>query len=151
MNLRAGSFLKSTGALNGSFFEGAVIFIKEYNADGAVGLVTNRPFGRSLHELEEFSQSLPFPLYLGGPVDDEHLFFLHRRPDVITGTTMVNNGICWGGDFGEAVRGINQQVLTAKDIKIFVGYCGWEAGDLEAEIEEGSWTVGGANNESVFG
>ena len=150
MQLRAGSFLKSTNALDGSFFEQTIIFIKEYNDDGAVGLMINRPFCRSLNELEEFSQSLSFPLYHGGPVDEEHLFFLHRRPDVITGTTPVSDDIYWGGDFEKAVQGINQQVLTAGDIKIFVGYCGWNAGDLEAEIEEGSWTVLDADSATVF-
>jgi putative transcriptional regulator len=150
MNLRAGSFLKSTEALKDSFFAETTLFLKEYNADGAVGLVINRPFGRSLNELAEFSQSLFFPLYHGGPVDEEHLFFLHRRPDLIGGSTAVSNDVYWGGNFEQAVRFINQQVLTNNDIKIFVGYCGWDTGELEEEIAEGSWTTWQGDTESVF-
>ncbi len=150
MNIRAGSFLKSTEALDGSSFERTTIFLKEYNENGAVGLVVNRPFGRSLNELEEFRQSINFHLYHGGPVDEEHLFFLHRRPDLIAGGMLVDNDIYWGGNFSEAVRAINQQVLTQKDIKIFVGYCGWDAGELEAEIEEGSWVVWQAASLQLF-
>lgn len=150
MKLQAGIFLKSTEALNDTVFSQATILITEYNTKGAVGYVLNRPFGRSLNELEEFKQSPDFPLYDGGPVDKEHLFFLHRRPDRIAEGTLVGNGIFLGGNFKQAVAGINDQSLTANDIKIFVGYCGWDAGELEAEIEEGSWTVAEGTKEMVF-
>lgn len=150
MNLQAGIFLKSTEALNDTVFSQVTILITEYNAKGAVGYVLNRPFGRSLNELEEFKQSPDFPLYDGGPVDKEHLFFLHRRPDLIAKGTLVDNGIYLGGDFKQAVAGINDRSLTANDIKIFVGYCGWDAGELEAEIEEGSWIATEGTKETVF-
>lgn len=151
MNLQAGFFLDSTGALDNTDFARARIFLSEYNATGAVGFVVNRSFGRSLNELEEFRHSAAFPLYDGGPVDREHLFFLHRRPDVITGGTPVAAGMYVGGNFRQAVTGINNRSLTATDIKIFVGYCGWDAGELEAEVEEGSWTVSEGGSEAVFG
>jgi putative transcriptional regulator len=141
MQLQAGLFLKSTAALNNTVFENAMIFLTEYNTKGAMGFVINQPFGRSLHELEEFKSCPHFPLYYGGPVDEEHLFFVHQRPDLIEAGISVDHGIYMGGDFSQAVRGINNQQLTAAAIKIFVGYCGWDAGELEAEIEEGSWEL----------
>lgn len=151
MNLRAGLFIKSTTALNGTVFENATIFISEYNQEGAVGFIINHPYGRTLNELDEFRHSAHFLLYNGGPVDQEHLFFLHQRPKLIREGTPVGNGIFIGGNFNEAVKGINNKSLSAKDIKIFVGYCGWDAGELEAEIEEGSWVVAEGLEENVFG
>jgi putative transcriptional regulator len=150
MKLQAGALLKSTEALNDTEFSHAKIFLTEYNANGAVGYVLNKPFGRSLNELEEFKHGLDFPLYDGGPVDKEHLFFLHRRPDVIDGGVAVANGIYNGGNFKKAVHEINDQRLTAYDIKIFVGYCGWDAGELETEIAEGSWVVTEEAKERLF-
>ena len=141
MNLQPGLFLKSTAALNDTLFEEVTIFITEYNAQGAMGFVINQPFGHDLNELQEFRHSANFPLYNGGPVDQEHLFFIHQRPDLIEEGVSVGNGVYSGGRFSQAVTAINNKSLTSKDIKIFVGYCGWDAGELEAEIEEGSWMM----------
>jgi putative transcriptional regulator len=141
MKLQAGIFLKSTLALEDTVFAGAIIFITGYNANGATGFIVNRPFGRTLNQLEEFRHSAPFPLYEGGPVDVEHLFFVHQKPAVISDGIAVGNGIYFGGNFKQAVAAINNKMLTTTDIKILVGYCGWDAGELEAEIAEGSWEM----------
>jgi putative transcriptional regulator len=151
MELKAGLFLKSTDALQGTVFSQVIIYITEYNAKGALGFVLNKPFGRSLNELEEFKYSSYFPLYEGGPVDQEHLFFIHQRPDLIEEGTRVGNGIYYSGNFSQAIEGINDKGLTTNDIKIFVGYCGWDAGELEAEIEEGSWVIIEGDMKMVFG
>jgi putative transcriptional regulator len=141
--MHTGMFLNSTSLLDGSFFEKSVILLTEYNEKGAMGFVINKLFPRQFNELEEFSNSIPFPLYDGGPVDREHLFFVHRRPDLIKGGVPLsgNSFTCLGGDFREAVKLINNNTLTGKDIRLFIGYCGWDSGELEAEIAEGSWQV----------
>ena len=150
MELQAGLFLQSTDALHDTLFSGVIIFITEYNAEGAVGFIINKPFGRSLNELEEFRHSPSFPLYNGGPVDKEHLFFLHRCPELIGEGNFIGNGIYSGGNFRQVVTSINNKNLSAKDVKIVVGYCGWDAGELEAEINEGSWVLRDGNNDEVF-
>lgn len=139
--MQAGIFIGSTPELDGSIFEKTVIYISEYNEKGAMGFVTNQPFTRGLNELEEFKQGKAFPLYLGGPMDREHLYFVHRRPDLVSGGTAVDGQVVMGGDFATAVQLINNNTLTESDLKIFIGYCGWDAGELEAEIAEGSWNI----------
>lgn len=141
MNIKPGTFLKSSVLLNDSEFEDTLIFIAEFNAKGAIGFVINKPFSRSLNELAEFRYNLPFPLHDGGPVDREHLFCLHCRPDLIPGGVDIDKGIYWGGDFKQAVFHINNNTITTKEIKIFIGYCGWDYAQLEEEIEEGSWEI----------
>jgi putative transcriptional regulator len=139
--MNAGIFLHATALLNDTFFEDAIIFITEYNEKGAMGFVINRVFPRGLTELEEFKHGKSFPLRDGGPVDKEHLYFLHRRPDLIAGGTLVADGIYFGGDFKAAVEGINNSTLTEQELRIFIGYCGWDNGELEEEVAEGSWEV----------
>jgi len=139
--MNAGTFIKSTDLLKDTFFEETVIFITEYNEKGAMGFVVNKLFPRKFNELEEFKLSPAFPLYDGGPVDREHLFIVHNRPDIISGGTKVTGHIYTGGDFSSAVRYINNKTITEKDICLFIGYCGWDLNEIEAEIREGSWEV----------
>ncbi len=150
MNLKPGLFIKSTALLADSYFADAVILLAEYNEQGALGFVINRSFERSLNHLEEFKEALPFPIYEGGPVDQEHLYFLHQRPDLIQEGVAVDNGMYMGGNFKQTVEAINKRIITTADLKLFVGYCGWNTGELEAEIQEGSWTVEEGMPEEVF-
>ncbi len=150
MDIKAGSFLKSTNALNGSDFEAACIFITEHNANGATGFIINKLFARTLNELEEFKGCIHFPLYNGGPVDTEHIFFLHQRPDIIKNGTHICKDVYLGGNFKIAVESINNKTINKQDIKIFVGYCGWDNNQLQEEIEEGSWEIIDADVEDIF-
>jgi putative transcriptional regulator len=139
-DLKVGVYIKSTAALNGSYFEHTTIHILEHNDNGSLGFVANKSFGKSLHELIEFSHANPFPLMDGGPVDRDHLFVLHKRPDLIDGGEQVSNGLYLGGNMEQVIEAINSGASNNQEIQIFVGYCGWDAGELEAEVEEGSWT-----------
>lgn len=150
MRIRSGSIIISTPLLDGTNFEHAVIIITEYNTDGAMGFVINQLFQRNLNELVEFSYSKPFALYHGGPVGNDSLFFLHRRSEVVAGGAPITDGIHIGGDFTQAVAAINNGTITPGDIKVFIGYCGWDAGGLEAELTEGSWLLTNAAADTVF-
>jgi putative transcriptional regulator len=139
--MKPGIFLKSTSLLDDTVFEHSIIFIAEFNDKGAMGYIINKKYQRGLNELEEFKRIRSFPLYTGGPVDQEHLFFIHKRPDLIEGGTLIADGVFLGGDFNAAVKHIDNNLLTGKDVKVFIGYCGWDKDELEAEIAEGSWEV----------
>lgn len=139
--MKPGTFIKSTSLLDDTFFEESVIIITEYNEKGAMGFVVNKTFPRKLNELEEFKNITPFPIHLGGPVDQEHLYFIHQRPDLIAGGVPLAGNLFLGGDFKAAVENIDNKVLTEKDIRIFIGYCGWDHLELDEEITEGSWVV----------
>jgi putative transcriptional regulator len=150
MKLQQGICIRSTAAMSDPIFTNTVVLITEMNADGAIGYILNQPFGRNLNELTAFSNSKPFPLHTGGPVDKENLYFIHRQPSLISGGQLVAADLYMGGNFREAVDAINADLLTMDDIKIFVGYCGWDAGELEAEIAERSWEVMKAIEQNFF-
>ena len=140
-DLKAGIYIKSTAALIGSFFEDTTILLVEHNEAGSTGFVTNKPFGKSLHDLLEFNHAKPFPLMDGGPVDREHLFVLHKRPDLIEGGKQLTDGLYLGGNMVQVIEAMNTNSVSDQQIQLFIGYCGWDVGELEAELEEGSWTV----------
>jgi putative transcriptional regulator len=141
MHLQQGCCIRSTEKMDDPNFKGTTILVAELNTNGALGFILNQPFGRKLNELVEFSSIKPFPLYTGGPVDSEQLYFVHQAPSIISGGQLVAENLFFGGNFKEAVEAIDAGLLDVDDIKIFVGYCGWDAGELEAEIEEGSWQI----------
>ena len=150
ITIQPGTVIISAPALADPQFEKAVILITEYNENGATGFVINKPFHRKFNELTEFMHSKPFTLYTGGPVDTENLFMLHQRSDLIKGGKYVSGNIYFGGDFQQAVRYMNDGSINSAGIKLFIGYCGWDAGELEAEVEEGSWLVTEEKGSIVF-
>ena len=150
MAIAAGTILISSPLLDDAYFEKAVIIIADHNEKGALGFVINKLFPRRLNELVEFKNSKAFALYAGGPVDTENLFMLHRRNDSIKGGKHLFGNVFMGGDFKQAVQQINNNGIDNTGIKLFVGYCGWDNMELEAEIEEGSWKIIKASEEIIF-
>lgn len=140
----------STPSIGDENFIQSFVFITEYNEQGALGFVVNKVFERGLNELVEFSSSPVFPLYVGGPVDKEHLYFIHKRNDLIDGGILVADDIYMGGDFKRVIALIKNKTLTASDIKIFIGYCGWNVNELEEEIAEGSWVIMAPDSYTIF-
>ncbi len=140
-NLKAGLIIKSTDALIGSILEETTILIVKHDNEGTTGFVTNKPLHKSLHELIEFNHSNPYPLMDGGPVDKDHLFVMHKRPDLITGGEKIQSGFYLGGNIEDVIDAINANGVNEQEIQLFIGYCGWDEGELEAEIKEGSWVI----------
>lgn len=139
--MKPDTFLSATSLLDDDYFAKAIVFIAECNSDGASCFVINRPLGRNLNELAEFSNGIPFPLYEGGPVDHEHLYIIHRRPELVSGGKLIGDNIYLGGEMKDVIKYLNNGALIDQDIKIFSGYCGWDKDELDKEIEEGSWEV----------
>ncbi len=140
-DLKAGLIIKSTDALISSIFEHTTILITKHNNEGTIGFVTNKPLYKSLHNLIEFKHSKPYPLMDGGPVDKDHLFVLHKRPDLITEGEQMHSGYYLGGNMKDVVEAINNNGVHEQEMQLFIGYCGWDEGELAAEIEEGSWVI----------
>jgi putative transcriptional regulator len=141
IDFKAGLIIKSTDALIGSIFEHTTILIVKHNNEGTTGFIINKPLHKSLHELIEFKHSKLYPLMDGGPVDKDHLFVMHKRPDLITEGEQMHSGFYLGGNMEEVIEAINNKGVNEQEIQLFIGYCGWDEGELEAEVEEGSWVI----------
>ncbi|PZR27082.1 MAG: YqgE/AlgH family protein [Citrobacter freundii] len=140
-----GKLLRSLDDDDDSIFRNAVILVVESNEKGETGFILNKRFERNLNELEEFRHSKPFPLFTGGPIDQEHLYFIHHQPDLIKESKHIDGEVYLGGNFNEAIKHINNGTLNTQDLRLFLGYCGWDKGDLEAEINAGGWSISTEN------
>jgi putative transcriptional regulator len=150
MNLQPGNIIISTDLLNGTEFEKVAIVITEHNEKGTIGYVFNQLFPRKFNELEEFKHSIPVPLYAGGPVQTDMLYFMHCRPDLIAEGGQVADNVYMGGDFKKAVQLLNSGELPVDDVRLYIGYCGWDVNELDDEIAEGSWQLTNASVDLVF-
>lgn len=139
INPQPGIYLKASELLIDTYFEGAIIFIAEYNVNGALGFVINNPYPKTFNDLVEFSHLPPFTLYEGGPVELEKLFYIHSYSSQIPDSVEIAKPIYWGGDFKKMTQLMEKGEVSENLFRLFIGYCGWDAGQLEAEIEEGSW------------
>lgn len=122
-------------------FDRSVILLCEHRQDGTVGLVLNHLSNVLLSDLIEEVERTDFPVYIGGPVQNDALFFLHRVPEKIAESTAVGSGIYWGGDLSHVLFLINEQILQPDEIKFFLGYSGWGADQLNEELSQNSWAV----------
>ncbi|WP_194850419.1 YqgE/AlgH family protein [Nonlabens antarcticus] len=121
-------------------FSRSVVLLTDFNEDGIVGFIMNKPLDYSLSELiPEINQK--FEVYDGGPVSQDNLYFLHRIPDLIPNSHLIQDGIYWGGDFTTVSRLINEDKIKTEDIRFFLGYSGWEHDQLQQELQSRSWVV----------
>ena len=121
-------------------FNRAVILLADHNPLGSVGFILNKPLNYFLKDLVEGTDS-EFPIYNGGPVEQDNLYFIHKSPELIPDSIEIANGIFWGGDFDVVLDLVNSKQLSKDDIKFFLGYSGWDENQLDSELQSNAWLV----------
>lgn len=146
-----GDLLISEPYLPDPNFERTVVYLCEHDENGTIGFVLNKPsnaiFGELMPEVASFDERV----YVGGPVQQDSLHFLHRADDQLGGGVEVKNSISWGGNFDELMSMINLGSIRREDYRFFVGYSGWSPGQLDDELQAKSWIVyKNASPETIF-
>ncbi|WP_178988636.1 YqgE/AlgH family protein [Winogradskyella schleiferi] len=121
-------------------FNRAVILLADHNDLGSVGFILNKPLNYNLKDLIEDTES-EFPVYNGGPVEQDNLYFIHKSPELIPNSIEISNGIFWGGDFTVVLNLINEEKISSEDIRFFLGYSGWDEQQLDSELKSNAWLV----------
>ncbi|MCC6683903.1 MAG: YqgE/AlgH family protein [Bacteroidia bacterium] len=148
--LKAGSFLLSDPFLPDPNFNRTAVYLTAYDANGAVGFVMNRPTTLTLSDvLPEFS-GLTHKLFYGGPVEQNTLHFVHSCPQLSNDSKQIQPGVFWGGELEVIIEGIRNGLVGENQIRFFIGYSGWSAGQLDDELTEHAWFVTKAKREYIF-
>lgn len=121
-------------------FERTVVLLCEHNADGSFGFVVNKPSILKVNEVVEDIKNIDEVVYVGGPVQQDTLHFIHRNASIVDGTPILD-GIYWGGSFESLMFLCDTKQLSPSDIRFFLGYSGWGPGQLETELQDDSWIV----------
>lgn len=143
-----GRLLISSGGLYDPNFRHTVVLVGEHNADGALGVVLNRALDVTVKEsLPTLSHLVPTdePLFRGGPVQPTGAVLVTElaRPDLADILVFGSVGFL----VGEIPDDVLSSILRAR---VFAGYSGWGAGQLEEEMAANSWILEPAREQDVF-
>ena len=133
-----GSLILSQPLMKDLNFERSIILICEHNSDGSFGYKLNDKLNPD-SVTSDLNQTIKENLYLGGPVENSYLNFIHSS-DQIKDSIKITKNIYLGGDLDSVLEGIENNISNFK-LKFFSGYSGWSQNQLEMEIEENSWIV----------
>jgi putative transcriptional regulator len=136
-------------------FMHSVVLMCQHNEQGAYGLVTNRPttfLVKNLLGNHPVLRASRFPVFLGGPVDPTTLQFVHVVPEEIPGGVSLDGRLWLGGDLERMAEFVTTRPrLARRKLRLFLGYAGWGEGQLEGELESGSWLPAPPSQAAIFG
>ncbi|MBK6338547.1 MAG: YqgE/AlgH family protein [Bacteroidetes bacterium] len=138
---RKGDFLLSEPFMKDPSFKRAVILLCEHNQTGSFGFILNKISDFSVQELILDFPAFDAPVYLGGPVGEDTLHFLHRCGPILENSIKVRENIWWGGNFEQLKEEIRNGNIFPDDIRFFIGYSGWGVGQLKSEMDDNSWII----------
>lgn len=144
-----GDILIAEPFLEGKYFSRSVVYVVEYDEKGAIGFVLNKPMVYTTSDLVTELSGINFPVYIGGPVEQNQLYYIHTHPE-IEDSLLINDGVYWGGDFGNLTKMLKAGEILPGEIRFFAGYNGWDGQQLENEIKEDSWLIGDIASEVLF-
>jgi putative transcriptional regulator len=121
-------------------FERTVVLLCEHNEEGSFGFVLNKPSILKVNEIMEDSNVFDNIVYVGGPVQQDTLHFIHRNTSLANAIEIVDN-VSWGGDFESLLTMFDTKQIVGGDVRFFLGYSGWGPGQLDTELEQDSWIV----------
>jgi putative transcriptional regulator len=150
--LSKGKFLVAGGNMADPRFSETVIFLVGHGPDGAMGLVINRPTKARLSEAFPDLDGLKKrtdTLLIGGPVRTDQLFMLIRASVKPEDSSHVVKDVYVSGSRALLKKMVDKGE-SAKRVRVFAGYAGWGAQQLEREVARGDWYVMEADAESIF-
>jgi putative transcriptional regulator len=150
IEISKGKLLISEPFLNDPNFERTVILLCEFNQEGAFGFVLNKPTILKLSDVIDEEYRIDAPVFIGGPVEQDTLHYLHTLGDKLEGSVKVTNNVYWTGSFEKLKELIDKGEVKDTEIRFFLGYSGWTNEQLKEEIEQKAWFIADIDISSFF-
>lgn len=136
-----GKILISEPLLSDNYFKRSVVLLAEHNEEGSFGIILNKPIDNKFNDIVPDFPEFKGDVYLGGPVSNSSLFFIHTLGDKIDNSQEIVEGLYWGGDIESVRELILLKQVDINQIRFCVGYSGWGSNQLEEELKRNSWLV----------
>jgi len=138
---KKGRILIAEPFLPGSYFNRSIVFLVEHGSEGTVGFILNKPVDFEVVGFDEEFPNFKERLYVGGPVSNESVYYIHTMGDLIPNSVKIMDGLFWGGDFDHLKDLIHTGFADNTKVRFFLGYSGWDKDQLKEELDEDSWLV----------
>ncbi|MDR3269549.1 MAG: YqgE/AlgH family protein [Tannerella sp.] len=134
------------------FFQRAVVLLVEHGAKGSMGFILNKRTDVLLNDFFTELENVPdIPIFLGGPVHPNQLYFIHSlEQDIFPCGMKINEQLYLDGNFEELKSYLSRGNPTEGKVKFFLGYSGWESSQLDDEISADSWLVSRSSHKSIL-
>jgi putative transcriptional regulator len=147
--LARGKFLVANRSLQDPTFAEAVVLLVDYDDNGALGVVVNRPtevpLTAALPEVKELRKRKDL-IFLGGPVARDRMVLLVRSAAAPPQSVQVFERVYATGSLSALRRTLGRN----ESVRAYAGYAGWGPGQLEAEVGRGDWLIGPADSSAIF-
>jgi putative transcriptional regulator len=143
--IKAGEILIAKPFLQDGHFKRSVIYLCEHNNEGSLGFVINKSHGLLLRDIFPHLKNGNFPLFEGGPVSPNQLFYTHTLGLKLSDSKHIIDDVYWGGNFFELSQLIEKGEVGPEQIRFYIGYSGWGEEQLNEEIKNDMWFSGNVN------
>ena len=132
-------------------FKRSVILMCEHTSDGSLGFILNKSLDMKINDLIADFPEIDAPVFYGGPVQTDTIHYIHNVGHLLDDSQEIMSGIYWGGNFEQLKVLVKKELILPRNIKFFVGYSGWSKGQLDEELQLGSWIISEMDMNYVFG
>lgn len=152
IEIKSGSILIAEPFMRDTNFKRAVICLCEHSSEeGSLGFILNKPINIKLSELiQDIETDEKFRVYHGGPVATNTIHYIHNLGDLLEESVKIKPGVYWGGNYDKLKFLIESGLVKRSNIRFYIGYSGWSPGQLDEEMEYGSWVAGDLFPNYVF-
>ncbi|MDP4224607.1 MAG: YqgE/AlgH family protein [Bacteroidota bacterium] len=145
-----GKILISEPFLPDTFFNRSVVYLTDHNPKGSVGFILNKKLDIRISDAVSGFEGWDENLNMGGPVAPDTLHYLHNLGPLVPKSVHVGGNIYWGGDIDKIRELIRSGSVKPSQIRFFLGYSGWSAGQLERELKENSWVIAKVRSDMIM-
>ena len=123
-------------------FMRSVILMIDHDKEGSFGIIFNKRIPASINDLIKDFPEFKADVYFGGPVETNRIFFIHTVGEMIPDSYKVIDNIYWSYNINALKALIKNNLIQSHEVRFFVGYSGWDAGQLRNELKVNAWLVG---------
>lgn len=148
--VKKGQVLMSEPFMTDPNFKRTAILMCEHREDGSIGFIINRPLKMKINQLVSDFPEIDSEVFFGGPVSTDTIHYIHNVGDLVDNSVKISSGVYWGGNFDKLKFLIQTELVKGENLRFFIGYSGWSEGQLQDELNLGTWYIANMHANYLF-